>query len=414
MNNFSKYSILAITLSFIGLPIYVNIGDFYATKYDLSLAFLGSCLFIVRFIDIFSDIFVGYYSNLLVRNNFSRSKIIKFSIIILIFLFFALFNPPNFNSKLSSGVWLIIILAFTYIFFNFALINYESIAALIAKNDKERININSFKEFFGVIGLILAAITPYIAIDHNSTKNIQNYKLMTISFGLIAMISLFYFSKIKFNEYQISSVKNNIFIVFRNKKFLTFSIIYLVNSIAIALPSANIIFYARTILNKENLIGLYLATYLIFTALSIFLWKYLLNKYPIGKIWIIAIFGSIFSFILAFFIDQNTASLFIIICVLTGFFAGPDLVVPPAIIAKIAKKSTYPISSFFSIYNILTKIAISFAASISLFILSYLDYSPTSISNNSAYIIPYLYSLIPCIIRVMIIYLVIKYQKLWT
>ena len=414
MSNITKYSILAVTLSFIGLPIYVNIGDFYATKYELSLAFLGSCLFIVRFIDIFRDILIGYYSNLLVKNNYSRSKIIKYSLLILIFLFFALFNPPNFNSKLPAGLWLIVILSFTYIFFNIALINYESIAVLIAKNDNERININSFKEFFGVIGLILAALTPYIAIDHNSAQNIQNYKLMTICFALIAIISLFYFSKIKFNELQTSSVKNNIFIVFKNRKFLTFSILYLINSIAIAMPSANIIFYARAILNKENLIGLYLATYLIFAALSIFLWKYLLNRYPISKIWIFAIIGSILSFIIAFFIDQNTAILFIFICILTGFFAGPDLVIPPTIIAKIAKKSHYPISSFFSIYNMLTKIAISFAASMSLFILSYFDYSPTSISNNSSYIIPYLYSLIPCIIRVFIIYLIIKYQKLWT
>ena len=86
---------------------------------------------------------------------------------------------------------------------------------------------------------------------------------------------------------------------------------------------------------------------------------------------------------------------------------------PPSIIAKLSNKSKYAASSYFSLYNMSTKLAIALAATISLIILSFFDYEPDSQINNAKFIIPYLYALIPCSIRLFSIYLIIKYQKLW-
>ncbi|MAZ80225.1 MAG: hypothetical protein CMP18_00365 [Rickettsiales bacterium] len=408
-----KFSSLAIPLSFIGLPIYINISDFYATKFNLSLAFLAISLFIIRIIDIFSDIVIGYISNILVSKNISRSYIINISIIFLILFFYALFNPPNFENNNYYALWLVITLTFTYIFFNIAVVNYETITALLAKNDYERINVNSSKELFGIIGFLIAATSPYI-FSNNSSKDIQNYQLMTIIFAIIAIVSLLIFSRIKYKEYKnYSSRKINVLQSLKDRKFSKFLLIYIINALAISLPSANIIFYARDILNKEKQIGLYLFIYFIAAGFSIYIWRYLINKYSLYKMWIIAIIFSILTFIFAFFLNEDNSQLFILICIFTGFFLGPDLVAPPSIIAKLSNKSKYAASSYFSLYNMSTKLAIALAATISLIILSFFDYEPDSQINNAKFIIPYLYALIPCSIRLFSIYLIIKYQKLW-
>tara|TARA_Y100000389_G_C17471230_1_gene531209 strand:+ start:6252 stop:7502 length:1251 start_codon:yes stop_codon:yes gene_type:complete len=408
-----KFSSLAIPLSFIGLPIYINISDFYATKFNLSLAFLAISLFIIRIIDIFSDIVIGYISNILVSKNISRSYIINISIIFLILFFYALFNPPNFEDNNYYALWLVITLTFTYIFFNIAVVNYETIAALLAKNDYERISVNSSKELFAIIGFLIAATSPYI-FSNNSSKDIQNYQLMTIIFAIIAIVSLLIFSRIKYKEYKnYSSKKINVLQSLKDRKFSKFLLIYIINALAISLPSANIIFYARDILNKEKQIGLYLFIYFIAAGFSIYIWRYLINKYSLYKMWIIAIIFSILTFIFAFFLNEDNSQLFILICIFTGFFLGPDLVAPPSIIAKLSNKSKYAASSYFSLYNMSTKLAIALAATISLIILSFFDYEPDSQINNAKFIIPYLYALIPCSIRLFSIYLIIKYQKLW-
>ena len=296
-----KFSSLAIPLSFIGLPIYINISDFYATKFNLSLAFLAISLFIIRIIDIFSDIVIGYISNILVSKNISRSYIINISIIFLILFFYALFNPPNFENNNYYALWLVITLTFTYIFFNIAVVNYETIAALLAKNDYERINVNSSKELFAIIGFLIAATSPYI-FSNNSSKDIQNYQLMTIIFAIIAIVSLLIFSRIKYKEYKnYSSKKINVLQSLKDRKFSKFLLIYIINALAISLPSANIIFYARDILNREKQIGLYLFIYFIAAGFSIYIWRYLINKYSLYKMWIIAIIFSILTFIFAFF-----------------------------------------------------------------------------------------------------------------
>ena len=49
--NIINYSVLAIPLAFVGLPIYINVSDFYIRQFDVNMAFLAFIILAVRLLD---------------------------------------------------------------------------------------------------------------------------------------------------------------------------------------------------------------------------------------------------------------------------------------------------------------------------------------------------------------------------
>ncbi len=405
-----NYSLFAFPLSFVGLPIYINISDFYAKKFGLELALIGLILMVVRIIDVLQDIAVGYVSDFLARKKFYRQRIISISAICLCFLFYVLFNPPNISGNFLITIWFFAILTLTYTFFNFAVINYEAIAALVAKNQSQRIAINSAKEFVGLLGFLVATILPFALMQINNNSLEDGYFSLSLFFVMSILVANFFgLSKVKIDHsYQKNMAKKiNLKAVFFQKDFLIFLIIFLVNSIAVSLPTATIIFYVEDVLDLKDKFGSFLGVYFVSAIVFMFFWKGILQKYDKIKIWIISIIGSVLTFFLAFFLDANNAQYFYLICFFSGIFLGPDLINPPSIIADLTQKNKNEISSFFALYNMTSKIGLMLASSISLLILGIYGYQPGEKSNVGQEIIPYLYAFVPCILKLIVVGLLI-------
>lgn len=401
------YSLLAFPLSFVGLPIYMNISNFYAREFGLSLTVIGLALIFVRLIDIIQDIFVGYASDIVASKGISRRRIIYYSSILLAISFFYLFNPPQFIAA-SALLWFIVILVLTYTFFNFAVINYEAIAAIISNNDKQRISINSAKEFMGLLGFLVAAIVPFIFIDKDG------YLILSLAFALLILLIAFLALprlKIASQNKEKAKAQVKITVAMKNKGFLFFMVIFLVNSLAVSFPSATIIFYVEDVLQQKDKFGLFLAIYF-FSAISfIYFWKVLAQKFDKIKIWILSIVGSVITFIFAFIIGADNSWAFYLVCFFSGIFLGPDLITPPVIVASQVNKNNNEASSYFALYNMVSKIGLMLASSVSLLILGWYGYQPGSNNSQGVETIACVYALIPSLLKLIVIFLLIKYQK---
>ncbi len=407
------YSLLAFPLSFVGLPIYINISDFYAKEFGLSLSLIGIILILVRFIDIAQDIFVGYISDKLAFHHFYRKKIISFSVICLAILFYGLFNPPQFSQQWLVILWFFIVLTLTYTFFNFVVINYEAIAAIIAKNEKQRVAINSAKEFSGLLGFLTATILPHLISSFYNINISDSYIFLGLFFAVIVICANFMgIARVRVDSYQTRLAKKiNVKKVFSHKEFLFFLTILLINGMAVSLPSASIIFYVEDVLLLKNSFGKFLAVYFLSAILFIFWWKFLLQKYDRIKIWIISIIGSILTFFFAFLLDSTTANYFYLICFFSGIFLGPDLINPPAFIATITQKNKNEISSFFAMFNMTNKIALMIASSSALLILGFFEYKPGGDSGLGISVIPYVYAVLPCFLKIIVVILLLRFSK---
>lgn len=412
--NIINYSILAIPLAFVGLPIYVNVSDFYVRHFGVNIAFLAFIILTVRLLDALQEPILGLFSDYLIKKNISHKKIIYVSASFLALSFFALFNPPNFENKTIILVWLAVSMLTTYSFYNLTVVNFEALAVIVAKNSAQRIEINSYKEFFGLIGVLIAASSPtIIRILLKSDEN--NYFYLSLIFIFLLFFAIiFFFNKISVEENKITTkfnIKNIFSEIFSNKIFLKFIAIFFINSLAVSLPASVITFYVNDVLMRPQELGIFLTIYFLSAAIFMIFWKKIAQKF--GKIdsWLISIVGSILTFIFAFFIDSSNGDLFYLICFLSGVFLGSDLIMPPAIISEIIYQKHDKISSYLAFWNMINKAGLMFASFMSLMVLWLVSFDAKNVNQESLMAIPIIYAIIPCALKMLVVLLLFKLKK---
>jgi len=410
------YAILSLPLAFVGLPIYVNINGFYAKEYGVNLSLLGILLLIARGFDMLQGPFVGYFSTYLMHKKISQKRIILYSSILLSISFFALFNPPISFNKEMVYVWFVIFLTTTYTFFNFAIINYEAIAVYIAKNQKERLSVNSLKEFFGLIGILLASILPtIIGLFIDSDLKTSYFYSSAVFVILIFSMLIIFFKTVKINKIEILS-RLSFKAVFKeikaNKIFMNYLKIFFANAIAVSIPASVIFFYVEDVLNASSKLGFFLGVYFLSGCIFIGAWKKLAQKYGMINIWIISLFGSVVTFIFNCFLGQASADLFFIVCFASGMFLGADMIIPPAIIANLIYDKKEKVASYIAVWNMVVKLGLVIASSASLIILGFFDYKIGNYINKGIWAIPYVYSVVPSLLKVYVMIKLLSLRKI--
>ena len=412
--NIINYSVLAIPLAFVGLPIYINVSDFYIRQFDVNMAFLAFIILAVRLFDAVQEPFLGLLSDFLIKKNISHKKIIYVSSCFLALSFFALFNPPHFLNSSMILLWLALSMLATYSFFNLTVINFEALAVIIAKNSEQRIEVNSYKEFFGLIGILIAASSPtLIKVLLKNEEN--NYFYLSLVFVFLLFFAIiFFFHKIENEENKILIKFNfrKIFVeIFSHKIFLKFIGIFFINSLAVSLPASVIIFYVNDVLKCPEKLGIFLTIYFLSAAIFMIFWKKIAQK--IGKInsWSISILGSILTFIFAYFVDSSNSNLFFLICFLSGVFLGADLMMPPAIISEIIHQKHDKISSYLALWNMINKAGLMCASFLSLMVLWLVSFDAKNVNQDSLMAIPIIYAIIPCALKMLVVLLLYKLKN---
>ena len=72
--NIFNYAVLAIPLAFVGLPIYINVSDFYVRHFEINIAFLALIILGVRLLDAIQEPILGLLSDYLVKKIFHIKK----------------------------------------------------------------------------------------------------------------------------------------------------------------------------------------------------------------------------------------------------------------------------------------------------------------------------------------------------
>jgi Na+/melibiose symporter-like transporter len=408
-----SYAILSLPLAFVGLPIYVNINGFYAKEYGVNLSLLGVLLLIARGVDMLQGPFVGYLSSYFIHKKISQKRIILYSSILLSISFFGLFNPPISFNKEMICVWFVISLIATYTFFNFAIINYEAIAVFIAKNQKERLAINSAKEFCGLIGILIASILPSVLSNFVASDLKTSYFYSSAIFVVLIFVILIAFFRTlkisKIEHYSRISFRNVFNEIRTNSIFMNYLKIFFINALAVSIPASVIFFYVEDVLRSSSKLGFFLGVYFLAGCIFIGMWKKLAQKHGMINIWIISLIGSVVTFIFNCLLGETTADLFFIVCFASGMFLGADLIIPPAIIANLIYDKKEKVASYIAVWNMVVKLGLVIASSASLIVLGFFDYKIGSYANKGLWAIPYVYSVIPSLLK---IYIIVKLRKL--
>lgn len=180
-----SYSLIAIPLALLGLPLYIYLPTFYTKDVGLHFTTVGLLLFIARITDVFTNPFFGYLSDKSVQYFKSRKPLMIVGSFILIISFYFLINPSSYFLEL----WLLAFTILIYIGWSMINIPYLTWSSEISLKYEDKTVLNSSRELFTIIGVLIALIVPYLfSVSQDSQKTLQ---LLFIVF-LVLFFPLFY------------------------------------------------------------------------------------------------------------------------------------------------------------------------------------------------------------------------------
>lgn len=409
--NLLKYSFIAFPISFASLPVYILAPDFYAKSFGISLATIGLILLFVRIIDAISGPLMGYISD---RWASYRSALISFFSIIFILGFLLLFIPlPNY--PLVSFISGLILCALGY---SFLLINVTALGALWRHDEQGKVTVSSFRESMTLFGVLIATLLPTILSQYFSLH--VAYIIFAVIFSLILVISVWWF----INWYATCfSIKRKAAIVVNLKTYInTFTLdqaffygIFIISVLAMSSTIVLVNFFVTDFLAlPSSYLGLFLFLYFLSAIIAIPFWRVVSNKIGLINAWLIAMILLTVFFSFGMFLSKGDAVLYGLICILTGFTLGAELIIPPSILAILIDNDAQSslASGYYALNDFITKLSLAIASAILLSLLEYVGFKTGSDNTiNTLNDLLYLYVLTPCLLKIFAILLLIIWKK---
>ena len=403
-----KYGFFSLCLSFLGLPLYIHLPKFYHDNYGLSLAAIGSALFFLRILDAFIDPILGMLSE---RFQLTQKKYFIIFGLSLALFYNAFFHLPKFQSEQFTLYWFIFCTIMVYVFFSLMFINYYNLGIYIAKKPSLILKLSSFRESCGFIGMILASILPFLLFELLGNY-ITAFVIYGIVFFILIIFALFILPSIprikKKNLNNSSHPLQSLSYIYNNKPSRLLIILFFINSMPIAITSNLFSFYVDQVLLAKDFQAIYLLTYLLCSALCASLFSTFFKDVNKMKALILLMAISLLGFSISYFIDASNKDLFYLVCVLSGFGLGGEMVILPAIATSMLKNKPQYGNVFFSIWATCTKLSLAIAAGIFLPLIAN-EKNIYSVNN-----LIFFYAIIPLTIKIisMILTIFLKTQKL--
>ncbi|MDO8372771.1 MAG: MFS transporter, partial [Polaromonas sp.] len=156
------YGLLGLPLAFVALPLYVILPNHYAREFGVPLATLGAVLLGARLFDALIDPLLGRLSDRLFARS-ARAVLGLGAIAALVLaLGFALLFFPLVSAPSALVVWACLMLMLTYAGYSALSVSHQSWGAMLGGDERQRSRIVAWREGLGLVGVVLASITPVV------------------------------------------------------------------------------------------------------------------------------------------------------------------------------------------------------------------------------------------------------------
>lgn len=379
------YASPGFAIAFAALPLYLLTPQLYAATLGLPLAAVGLILMSTRLVDAFTDPIIG---RLIDRTSGARfRKWLAPALIILALAFVCLVSPPATWVAQQKTDLLLFWLAATALLVSLsnsaAILAHQSWAIAASSNPaQQRLWIGS-REVLGLAGLILAA----------GLAAQQQTVAMASVLGGATLISLWAIRRIpRSDDGSARAVQRPLPLSHPelfHRSFLQLLTALGINALANAIPATLFLFFVgdRLGLSSQWSAGL-LVLYFICAAAAVPFWARLTAVHGPRRTWQWAMAVSIAAFFWAVFLDHGQYLAFGLICIVTGFALGAELTCPSLLVGQLISARGHhgrAEGQYFGYLSLLNKLALAFAAGLTLPLLQYFSYQPgASPSEGSA------------------------------
>ncbi|WP_417686402.1 MFS transporter [Roseibium sp.] len=406
----ATYGLMAFPLAFAGLPIYLHAPEFYASTLGQSLTSLGLALLALRVVDALQDPLIGSLSD---RYHTHRRGIIIAGALMLGGGFWMLFHPAP-TCRLA---WFSLAVFVCTTGFSIVSINLQALGGIWVATETDRTKITGWREGFGLLGLLTAAIAPVLL--GNAEDPARAFHLLTLLYVPILFIAaglLLRWMKQAPLAYHKASPdlgvagRAGLASLLSDPWRRSFYAIFALNTFASAIPAVLVLFFIKDRLQAEGLTGLFLLLYFLSGALSMALWQWMARRTSKLTAWGLSMALSIFTFFWAVFVGAGDATAYGVICILSGLALGGDLALPPAILADHIdqRRAQAEASRLFSAMTLLSKGSLAVATGLALPLLGLAGYQPgVEMSADMNLALSLTYAALPCLLKLVTLALLI-------
>ncbi len=393
------YSVLAFPLMFVGLPLYVFAPEFYAAEFGVSLVTLGFVMLGLRGVDALQDLLVGSLSDHFHRH---RRKVMAVGMVALASGFWMVFHPSQQHTLLFFALGMLV----SALGFSILSINLQALGALWNANIHERTRITSWREAFGLLGLLAAAVAPSL-LGYTADAPRAFHLLTLLYVPLLVISGLIFFrwmGRVTFTPPEKKQKKKHFSRLYQRWNLQFFGI-YTLNTLASAVPGVLVIFFITDRLQAAEHTGLFLLLYFLSGACSMPLWQWVARRIGKKQAWMASMLLAASAFLACVTLAAGDTVAFALLCLVAGMTLGADLALPPSILAdQIDRARDHDVASYyFSTTTFLSKTALALATGVVLPILGALGYQPGTVTDYGVTVyLSYAYAVIPAILKVSV------------
>ena len=389
---FFLYSLPSIPLAAAQIAVYIAVPAIYSKIAAVGIGITGLVIMISRVIDMITDPILGTYLDRMVEKiGWKFWLLIGFPLISI--GIFILFNPLD-GLEIISLLLGVIFVTLGWTFFS---IPWWGIGIAISNsNSNDRFKVVSFRELLTIPGVILGLFLIHFS---------------NISGEIFLIISILFLSPLFIKEIPIPNISNvkgtsyflNIKNLFKNNsnfKYLCLSYFFI--GLSNGVTSILFILFVEFIIggSPQN----FLSIYFISAFIGLPFVYMLASKYNKKRIWTSFIILACICFLPVVFLSNNSTTLFMVICIISGFCLSADLIIPSSIQADIIYKEQQQnknvlVGKIYSVWSFIQKLSLALSAGVCLPLLGYFGFNPSEV-NTQLLPLSFAYGIIPIILRI--------------
>ncbi len=409
------YSLPAVAMALPTLPVYILLPTFYAENTTLGLTAIGVLLMTARFFDVFTDVVAGQICDRPVGPLGRRKGWMLLGGILLSPALIALFNP----SSEAGAAWLFGWSMLLYLGWTLVQIPYTAWIVDLSPHYLERLHLSSYRELFGLLGLVLSAALPAVGVmlGQDDSQRMSSLAVITLIVG-VASFSVMWRYVPEAEKISKAVEKIQWRTLLSNKMFLRLLAAWGVNGIANGLPAVLFPLFITEVLGvSADERPLFLLAYFLSAILAMPLVMWLGRYFSKHRLWCVSMLSAVFVFAWVPLLGAGDQGWFVVVCLLTGLALGADLALPPAIQADVVDWDRFRFRQerpavYFAGASLTVKMALGLAVGISTGLLGLFGWddtagqTPGNQSVQTIFAMAMIYAWLPCLLKILAIVMV--------
>ena len=294
-------------------------------------------------------------------------------------------------------------LVLTYTAYSLLSITHQAWGAMLGGDEWQRGRIVAWREGLGLVGVVLAALAP----------GLLGMPATTVLLAIALFLGWLAWSRAPRPRPDIQRVPAvekaataaSLWHPLRRPAFRRLLAVFMLNGIASAIPATLVLFFVQDRLQAPPALEpAFLGLYFVSAAISLPLWMRAVRRFGLARTWLVGIVLAVATFAWAATLGAGDASLFLIVCALSGAALGTDLALPGALLAGVIDANGdrgKAEGAYFGWWNFAVKLNLALSAGLALPLLALAGYTPGTTDPQSLQALTLAYCALPCALKLL-------------